>query len=80
MDACLYAVAVVAWKKLSKASLPVRFGTIRFGRIPDTGEPCFVQVSELRESKSGLICHFDLRGQNGDVFLDVENYEVAWLG
>lgn len=80
MDACLYAVAVVAWKKFNKASLPVRFGTIRFGRIPDPGEPCFVNVSRLRESKDGMTCNFDLRAQNGDLLLDVENYKLAWLG
>ncbi|MFN9975872.1 MAG: hypothetical protein ACK58T_38870, partial [Phycisphaerae bacterium] len=44
MDACLYAVAVYAWKRFQKPSLPVRFGSIHTGRLPDPGEPCLVRI------------------------------------
>ncbi|MCA9048508.1 MAG: KR domain-containing protein, partial [Planctomycetaceae bacterium] len=79
MDACLYAVAVIAWKKFGRASLPVRFGRIVFGRQPDPGEPCRVCVEHLRGDSDRAVCHFTLFGLNGDVLLSAEDYEIAWL-
>ncbi len=80
MDACLYAVAVLAWKKWNRASLPVRFGSITFGRQPDPGEPCVVQAKFLKHSDKGATCRFRLQGLNGDVLLNVTDYEIAWMG
>ncbi|MEZ6127369.1 MAG: beta-ketoacyl synthase N-terminal-like domain-containing protein [Planctomycetaceae bacterium] len=80
MDACLYAVAVVAWKTHGKASLPVKFGSVRFGRQPDPGEPCVVRVTLNAETGRGVRCCFRLQGLNGDVLLNVEDFEIAWLG
>lgn len=79
MDACLYAVAVVGWKKYSRASLPVKFGSIRFGRQPDPGEPCLVRVDIERQIERGLCCNFCLQGLNGDVLLTATDFEIAWL-
>jgi hypothetical protein len=79
MDACLYAAALAAGKRFQKASLPVRFERIVFGRLPDPGEPCMVEVCIVRELESGLLMAFQLTGQNGDLLLDVDGYQVGWL-
>ena len=79
MDACLYACAVAGWQKFAKASLPVRFGKIQFGRQPDPGEPCVVSIKVLRHNDKGMTCSFRLQGLNGDTLLRVTNYRMAWL-
>lgn len=79
MDACLYAVAVYAWKRFQKPSLPVRFGSIRTGRLPDPGEPCVVRIEFCEAGDRRAVFCFELFGNNGDCLLRVEDYQIAWL-
>ncbi|MFN8710107.1 MAG: polyketide synthase dehydratase domain-containing protein, partial [Planctomyces sp.] len=79
MDACLYAVAVYAWKRFQKPSLPVRFGSIHTGRLPDPGEPCLVRIEFCEASDRRAVFSFELFGNNGDRLLKVEDYQIAWL-
>jgi hypothetical protein len=79
MDACLYAVAVFAWRKFQRPSLPVRFSQIEFGRLPDPGEPCLVRIECNQEYDRGAVFQFRLTGNNGDLLLQVDGYRVAWL-
>ena len=53
MDACLYAVGYAAWHRYQKPSLPVQFGVIEFGRLPDPGEPCVVSIQQKQLLESG---------------------------
>lgn len=78
-DACLYAAAVFAGRRFGRPSLPVRFERIRFGRLPDPGEPCLVSVQLIEELNEGLVLAFQLVGLNGDLLLDVEGYRIGWL-
>ncbi|MCA9008407.1 MAG: SDR family NAD(P)-dependent oxidoreductase [Planctomycetaceae bacterium] len=79
MDACLYAIGYAAWQRYQKPSLPVRFGQIDFGRIPDPGEPCLVRIQQKQLLESGAQWDFQLQGHNGDRLLTVSNYEIGWL-
>ncbi|HEY5313972.1 MAG TPA: KR domain-containing protein, partial [Pirellulales bacterium] len=80
LDACLYATGILAWRQLEPGvALPASFGRIRLGRLPDHGEACLVET-RLR-SRSGRQAEFDfrLRGCDGQVLLDVEQYAIVWL-
>jgi hypothetical protein len=79
MDACLYAAALFAGKRYQRLSLPLRFGIIRWGRLPDAGEPCLVQIREKAQLPRGLLLAFDLMGLNGDLLLAVDDYSIVWL-
>ncbi len=79
MDACLYAIGYAAWHRHQKPSLPVQFGRIEFGRLPDPGEPCVVRIQEKQTLASGAILDFQLYGNNGDRLLTVCNYQIGWL-
>ena len=79
MDACLYAIGHAAWHRHKKPSLPVQFGRIEFGRLPDPGEPCVVQIHEKQVLASGAVLDFQLHGNNGDRLLAVHDYQIGWL-
>lgn len=80
MDACLYAIGYGAWIRHGKPSLPVSFGKINFGRLPDPGEPCLVKIEEIQQLPSGALWKFELNGHNGDRLLTVDEYQIGWLG
>jgi NAD(P)-dependent dehydrogenase (short-subunit alcohol dehydrogenase family) len=80
MDACLYAAALFAGKRYGRASLPSRFGFIRWGRLPDPGEPCLVRIRRKSELPRGLLLAFEMIGLNGDLLLEVDDYSIVWLG
>jgi hypothetical protein len=80
MDACLYAAALFAGKRYGRASLPSRFGFIRWGRLPDPGEPCLVRIHRKSELPRGLLLAFEMIGLNGDLLLEVDDYSIVWLG
>ncbi len=79
MDACLYAVGYTAWRRFQKPSLPVQFGKIEFGRMPDPGEPCIVRIQQKQSLESGATWDFQLQGHNGDRLLTVTDYQIGWL-
>ena len=79
MDACLYAVGYAAWHRYQKPSLPVQFGVIEFGRLPDPGEPCVVSIQQKQFLESGACWDFQLHGHNGDRLLTVSGYQIGWL-
>ena len=79
MDACLYAVGYAAWHRYQKPSLPVQFGVIEFGRLPDPGEPCVVSIQQKQLLESGACWDFQLDGHNGDRLLTVSGYQIGWL-
>jgi len=79
MDACLYAIGYAAWHRHQKPSLPVQFGRIEFGRLPDPGEPCVVRIHEKQVLTSGAVFDFQLHGNNGDRLLTVDDYQIGWL-
>lgn len=79
MDACLYAIGHAAWHRHKKPSLPVQFGRIEFGRLPDPGEPCVVRIHEKQILASGAVLDFQLYGNNGDRLLSVCDYQIGWL-
>ena len=79
MDACLYAVGYAAWIRHQKPSLPVKFGRIEFGRLPDPGEPCSVRIQQKELNASGAVWNFVLTGNNGDRLLTVSDYHIGWL-
>ena len=79
MDACLYAIGYVAWQRHQKASLPVQFERIEFGRLPDPGEPCLVCIQQTGVTESGATWDFTLQGHNGDRLLTVNGYRIGWL-
>jgi acyl transferase domain-containing protein/acyl carrier protein len=79
MDACLYAIGYAAWHRHQKPSLPVKFGRIEFGRLPDPGEPCVVRIQQIELLTTGAVWDFDLSGHNGDRLLTVSDYHIGWL-
>ena len=79
MDACLYAIGYAAWQRHQRASLPVKFDRIEFGRLPDPGEPCLVRIQEVNMTDNGAVWDFDLQGHNGDRLLTVKAYRIGWL-
>jgi len=79
MDACLYAIGAAAWNRHQRASLPVSFERIEWGRLPDPGEPCLVRIVEVDSNESGAVWDFQLQGNNGDRLLTVNGYRVGWL-
>jgi acyl transferase domain-containing protein/NAD(P)-dependent dehydrogenase (short-subunit alcohol dehydrogenase family) len=79
MDACLYAIGAAAWHRHQRASLPVSFERIEWGRLPDPGEPCLVRIVEVDSNESGAVWDFQLQGNNGDRLLTVSDYRVGWL-
>jgi acyl transferase domain-containing protein/acyl carrier protein/NAD(P)-dependent dehydrogenase (short-subunit alcohol dehydrogenase family) len=79
MDACLYAIGAAAWHRHQRASLPVSFERIEWGRLPDPGEPCLVRVAEVDSNESGAVWDFQLQGNNGDRLLTINGYRVGWL-
>lgn len=80
LDACLYAVGLLAWMQVQPGpSLPFRFGRIALGRLPHPGEACLVQCKFLR--KEGRYADFDftLFGVNGEVIVQVSDYRIVYL-
>jgi len=79
MDGVLYASAVLAFQMSGRASLPVRFGEIHLGRLPDPGEPLTVRIRSDRQDESGMILHADLLGLNGDRLIAIRDYRIHWI-
>ena len=79
-DACLYAAAVFAYGQSGRASLPVRFDRLTFGRPSDPGEPLLVRVSLQESDDAGAALRWQLLGLNGDVLLKADGYRIAWIG
>jgi acyl transferase domain-containing protein/NAD(P)-dependent dehydrogenase (short-subunit alcohol dehydrogenase family) len=79
MDACLFAAGVLAWQQAPGTALPVRMGQLEIGRLPSPGEACQVHVQLLRYAKGQASFDFTLYGIDGDVILNANDYQVAWL-
>ena len=79
LDACLFAVGILAWQQVAPGSaLPVRMGQIELGRLPSPGEACEVHA-RLRSSDAGTATFdFTLIGVDGEMLVDVVDYQVAW--
>ena len=81
LDACLYAVGLLAWMQVKPGpSLPFRFGRIALGRLPHPGEECIVQCHSLGLDGRYADFDFTLFGNNGDVLLQVNDYRIVYLG
>ena len=79
-DACLYAAAVFAHSQSGRASLPVSFDRLAFGRPSDPGEPCLVTVRMTSSDDRGASLAWTLQGLNGDILLAAKGYRLAWIG
>jgi acyl transferase domain-containing protein len=80
LDACLYAVGLLAWMQVQPGpSLPFRFGRIALGRLPHPGEACLVEVKFLRKEGRYADFNFTLFGSSGDVILQVSEYRIVYL-
>lgn len=80
LDACLYAVGLLAWMQVQPgASLPLRFGKIALGRLPNPGEACLVEAKFLRQDGRFADFDFTLFGSCGDVILQVTDYRIVYL-
>jgi hypothetical protein len=80
LDACLYAVGLLAWMQVQAGpSLPFRFGRIALGRLPHPGEECIVQCKLLRREGRYADFDFTLFGINGDVVIQVSDYRIVYL-
>jgi hypothetical protein len=80
LDACLYAVGLLAWMQVQPgASLPFRFGRIALGRLPHPGEACLVECRFLRREGRYADFDFTLFGSDGEVILDVSEYRIVYL-
>jgi hypothetical protein len=80
LDACLYAVGLLAWMQVQAGpSLPFRFGRIALGRLPHPGEECVVECKFLRRDGRYADFDFTLFGNNGDAILQVSDYRIVYL-
>jgi hypothetical protein len=80
LDACLYATGILCWTRVTPgATLPVRFGEIRFGRMPYPGEACMVETRFLRREDRFAVFDFTLFGGDSSPLVDVKEYYLAWL-
>lgn len=80
LDACLFAVGILAWQRIAPGSaLPVRMSELRLGRLPRPGESLMVHVTMREASQGKASFDFSLYGVDGSMIVDVVNYEVAWL-
>jgi len=80
MDGMLYASAVLAHSISNKASLPVRFGNIYLGRLPDLGEPLRVAIRGDSYDANGMTMDADLIGLNDEQLISIRDYRVHWIG
>ncbi|MCA9180779.1 MAG: polyketide synthase dehydratase domain-containing protein, partial [Planctomycetales bacterium] len=80
LDACLFAVGILAWQQVAAGSaLPVRMGQIKLGRLPSPGEACEVHARLRRCDAGTATFDFTLFGVDGATLVDVVDYQVAWL-
>jgi malonyl CoA-acyl carrier protein transacylase/NAD(P)-dependent dehydrogenase (short-subunit alcohol dehydrogenase family) len=80
LDACLYAVGLLAWMQIRPGpSLPFSFGRIALGRLPHPGEACVVEVKFLQQQDRYADFEFTLFGTSGDVILQVTDYRIVYL-
>jgi acyl transferase domain-containing protein len=80
LDACLYAVGMLAWTQVQPGpSLPFRFGRVALGRLPHPGEACLVEATFLRQEGRYADFNFTLFGSSGDVILQVNDYRIVYL-
>ncbi|ELP33952.1 beta keto-acyl synthase [Rhodopirellula baltica SWK14] len=82
MDAVLYAAGMLAYHVAGRPSLPVSFDSIEIGRLPDPGEPLKVHVQWEGESTTvsdGGMMSAILVGQNQELILRIEGYQIGWL-
>ncbi len=81
LDACLFAVGILAWQRIAPGSaLPVRMGQLQLGRLPSPGESLTIHAVMNSSSEGVASFDFSLYGVDGAMILDVADYEVAWLG
>jgi len=80
MDGMLYACAMLAFGISERASLPVRFGCIYLGRLPDPGEPLCVLIRTTSKDEKGMTLEADLIGLNNDQLLSIRDYRIHWIG
>lgn len=80
MDGMLYASAMLAYHISHKPSLPVRFGSIHLGRLPDPGEPLRVAIRVVSRDENGMTMDADLIGLNDDPLISIRNYRIHWIG
>ncbi len=80
LDACLFAVGILAWQRIAPGSaLPVRMGQLQLGRLPRPGESLTIHAVMKASSEGVASFDFSLYGVDGALILDVADYEVAWL-
>jgi NAD(P)-dependent dehydrogenase (short-subunit alcohol dehydrogenase family)/acyl carrier protein len=81
MDACLFAVGMLAWEHVAAGvALPVRIGLLSLGdRLPDPGEACQVHAKFKRAGDGRAVFDFSLYGIDDQLLLNAQDYEVAWL-
>ena len=80
MDGMLYACAMLAYAISARASLPVRFGCIHLGRLPDPGEPLYVLIRATSKDEKGMTLEADLIGLNNEQLLSIRDYRIHWIG
>ncbi|MEM6978593.1 MAG: SDR family NAD(P)-dependent oxidoreductase, partial [Planctomycetota bacterium] len=80
MDAVLFAAGMLAFRVGDKASLPVSFKRIDFGRTPVPGErlKARIQLQSL-QAVDGLMMSADLVGVNNERIVSLIDYRVAWI-
>lgn len=82
LDACLFAVGILAWQRIAPGSAVScsAHGTVAIGAASRPGESAHdSRGNEKASVRSSASFDFSLYGVDGALILDVADYEVAWL-
>lgn len=79
LDACFYAVGILAWHAQRAAqSVPHKLEALEILDLPYPGESCLVQVTLELQDASGAVFNFALWGHDSRPLLRAKGYRVAW--
>jgi malonyl CoA-acyl carrier protein transacylase len=79
LDACFYAVGVLAWRGVRPGvALPSALESLWLGRLPDPGEACRVSARLRHGGPARARFDFELWGANGECLASATGYEVTW--
>ncbi|TWT92487.1 Erythronolide synthase, modules 5 and 6 [Neorhodopirellula pilleata] len=80
VDAVLYAAGCLAYRIGDRPNLPISFERIQVGRLPRPGEVLRVVVELSEMNQQGAILSAKLAGQNRDRIVQLDGYQIGWLG
>ena len=79
LDACFYAVGILAWRAQQAAqSVPHKLEALQIFNLPYPGESCLVEVMLELQDVGGAVFNFALWGHDSRPLLRAKGYRVAW--